>query len=71
MAEHARRRGPPFAAGAAPGVLGFIAADVAFAALGPRDLPLVPFLLAGWLAVELAVRIAAVPGRSDTRPSAR
>ncbi len=71
MAEHARRRGLPFAAGAAPGMLGFIAADVAFAAFGPLDLPLIPFLLAGWLAVELAVRIAAVTGKLETKPTAR
>jgi hypothetical protein len=71
MVEHARRRGLPFAAGAAPGMLAFVAADVAFAAFGPLDLPLIPFLLAGWLAVELAVRIAAVPGKPETKPTAR
>ena len=32
IVEHARRRGLPFAAGAAPGMLAFVAADVAFAA---------------------------------------
>jgi hypothetical protein len=71
MVEHARRRGLPFAVGAAPGVLAFVAADVAFAALAPRDLPLIPFLLAGWLAIDLVVRIAAVPGQSETTPTAR
>ena len=70
IVEHARRRGLPFAVGAAPGVLAFIAADVAFAALGPRDLPLIPFLLASWLAMELAVRIAAVLGHSETKSTA-
>ena len=71
IVEHARRRGLPFAVGAAPGVLAFVAADVAFAALAPRDLPLIPFILAGWLAMELAVRIAAVPAQSETTPTAR
>ena len=71
IVEHARRRGFPFAAGAAPGVLGFVAADVAFAAFGPLDLPLIPFLLAGWIAMELAVRIAAVTGKLETKPIAR
>jgi hypothetical protein len=52
-------------------MLAFVAADVAFAAFGPLDLPLIPFLLAGWLAVELAVRIAAVPGKPETKPTAR
>ena len=71
IVEHARRRGLPFAVAAAPGVLAFIAADVAFAALAPRDLPLIPFLLAVWLVMELAVRIAAVRGQSETKPTAR
>jgi hypothetical protein len=71
VVEHARRRGLPFAVGAAPGVLAFISADVAFAALALRDLPLIPFLLAGWLAMELVIRIAAVSSRSETKPAAR
>ena len=71
MVEHARRRGLPFAVGAAPGVLAFVAADVAVLVLGPLNLPLVPFLLAGWLATGLAVRIAGVPGQSGTKPTAR
>jgi hypothetical protein len=71
MVEHARRRGLPFAVGAAPGMLGFVAADVAFAAFGSLDLPLIPFLLAGWLAMELAVRIAAMTGKPQTKPTAR
>ena len=71
IVEHARRRGLPFAVGAAPGVLAFVAADVAFAALAPRDLPLIPFLLAGWVAMDLVVLIAAVPRQSETTPTAR
>jgi hypothetical protein len=45
--------------------------DVAVLVLGPLNLPLVPFLLAGWLATGLAVRIAGVPGQSETKPAAR
>lgn len=71
MVEHARRRGLPFAAGAAPGIVAFVAADVAVLVLGPLNLPLVPFLLAGWLATGLAVRIAGVPGQSETKPTTR
>ena len=71
MVEHARRRGLPFAVGAAPGVLAFVAADVAVLVFGPLNLPLVPFLLAGWLVTGLAVRIAGVPSRSETKPTAR
>jgi hypothetical protein len=71
IVEHARRRGLPFAVGAAPGVLGFVAADVAVLAFGPLDLPLVPFLLAGWLATGVAVRIAGVPDQSEAKPSTR
>jgi hypothetical protein len=61
----------PFAAGAASGVLTFVAADVAVLVLGPLNLPLVPFLFAGWLVTELAVRIAGVPGRPESKPIAR
>ena len=71
IVEHARRRGLRFAVGAAPGVLAFVAADVAVLVLGPLNLPLVPFLLACWLATGLAVRIAGVPDRSETKPTAR
>jgi hypothetical protein len=71
MVEHARRRGLPFAAGAAPGPLAFVAADVAFVVFGPLNLPLIPFLLAGWLATGLAVRIAGVPDQSEAQPTAR
>lgn len=71
MVEHARRRGLPFAAGAAPGPLAFVAADVAFVVFGPLNLPLIPFLLASWLATGLAVRIAGVPDQSEAQPTAR
>lgn len=71
MVEHARRRGLPFAAGAAPGIVAFVAADVAVLVLGPLNLPLVPFLLAGWLTTGLAVRIAGVPGQPEKEPTTR
>lgn len=71
MVEHARRRGLPLVVGAAPGVLAFIAADVAVLVFGPLNLPLVPFLLAGWLATGLALRITGVPGQPETKPAAR
>ena len=71
MVEHARRRGLPFAVGTAPGVLAFVAADVAVLVLGSLNLPLVPFLLAGWLTTGLAVRIAGVPDQPETKPTAR
>ena len=71
MVEHARRRGLPFAVGAAPGVLAFVAADVAVLVFGPLDLPLVPFLFAGWLVTGIAVRITGVPSQSETKPTAR
>jgi hypothetical protein len=58
LVEHARRRGLPLPVGAAPGVLAFVATDVALLVLGPLNLPLIPFLLAGWLATGLAVRIS-------------
>jgi len=71
IVEHARWRGLPFAVAAAPGILAFVAADVVVLVLGPLNLPLVPFLLAGWLATGLAVRIAGVPGQSETKPTPR
>ena len=71
MVEHARRRGLPFAVGVAPGVLAFVAADVAVLVFGSLNLPLVPFLLGGWLATGLGVRIAGVPGQSEPKPTAR
>jgi hypothetical protein len=71
MVEHARRRGLPFAAGAAPGIVAFVAADVAVFIIGSVNLPLVPFLLAGWLTTGLAVRIAGVPDQPETKPTAR
>jgi hypothetical protein len=64
IVEHSRRRGLSFAVGAAPGVLAFIAADVLVLVMGPLNLPLVPFVLLGWLATDLAVRIA-----NRSRPS--
>jgi hypothetical protein len=65
IAEHSRRRGLPYAVGAAPGVLAFIAADVLVLVIGPLNLPLVPFLLLGWLATALAVSIANRSGPSE------
>jgi len=49
IVEHGRRRRLPLAAVVAPGVIGFVLADTAILLLGPTNLPLVPFLLAGWL----------------------
>ena len=68
MVEHARRRGLPFAVGAAPGVLAFVAAGVAVLVFGPLNLPLVPFLFAGWLATGIAVRIAVCPASRRRNP---
>jgi hypothetical protein len=70
IVEHSRRRGLSFAVGAAPGVLAFIAADVLVQVIGPLNLPLVPFLLFGWLASTLAVWIANRSGPSEHPPAA-
>ena len=56
LVEHARRRGLPILVRAAPGVVGLGAAEAAVFLFGPLGLPLVPFLLAGWLATDLALR---------------
>jgi hypothetical protein len=61
---HSQRRGLPFVAAAAPGVLAFIAADLLVLVVGPINLPLVPFLLLGWLATDVALRMASRSGRS-------
>jgi hypothetical protein len=66
VAEHARRRGLPFAVGAAPGVIAFVAAGLAVLILGPLTLPLIPFLLGGWLVTESAV--LGVPILEDRAP---
>jgi hypothetical protein len=71
IVEHARRRGLPFAVGAAPGAIAFVAADVAVVILGPLNLPLIPFLLSGWLATELTLRIAATSESSDPKTATR
>ena len=71
MVEHARRRGLPFGVGAAPGVLAFVAAGAAVLVFGPLNLPLVPFLFAGWLATGIVVRITGMPSQSERKPTAR
>jgi hypothetical protein len=71
IVEHARRRALPFALGAAPAIVAFVAADVTVLALGPLNLPLIPFLLGGWLATEVALRIARVLASPGTNPPTR
>lgn len=57
LATHAERRGLPLLVAAAPGVLAFVLADVMVFAAGAGNLPLVPFLLGGWLLSEAALRL--------------
>lgn len=57
VTEHGRRRGLPPIAGLTPGPLGFLYANSAFAALRPSNMALVPFLLLGWITVELTNRL--------------
>lgn len=61
MAAHAHRRGLPFVAGVAPGVIGFGLADASLLLWSHANLPLVPFLLAGWLATEAGLRLVWSP----------
>lgn len=65
MAEHGRRRGLPPIAVLTPGPLGFLYVDITVAALHPSNLALIPFLLLGWITVELTDRL--VPARSAGR----
>jgi hypothetical protein len=58
LAEHGRARALPVAAAVLPGVVGLLIADAVVFAAHPGNLPLVPFLLAGWLAVEAGLRLA-------------
>ena len=46
----------PFVAAALPGIIGFVVADLMVFSLGPLNVPLVPFILIGWLVAELAAR---------------
>jgi hypothetical protein len=57
LARHGRARGLPVAAAALPGAVGLLIADAVVVATRPGNLPLLPFLLAGWLAVEAGLRL--------------
>jgi hypothetical protein len=52
LAEHARRRSLGLVAALAPGLIGVTLADLASALSGGMGLPLIPFLLGGWLITE-------------------
>jgi hypothetical protein len=69
MAEHGRSRRLPLVAAVAPGVIGFVLADAAILVVGPTNLPLVPFLVAGWLLSEAGWRLLRRASRRgiDTR----
>lgn len=62
--EHGRRRGLPPLAALIPGPLGFLYADITVVALRPSNMALVPFLLLGWITVEVANRLVG----AGTRP---
>jgi len=57
IAEHGRTRALPVVAAVVPGAIGLVVADLVFAVGRLDNLPLVPFVLLGWLTVELAVRL--------------
>jgi hypothetical protein len=52
LAEHARRRSLALITALAPGLIGVVLADLASALSGGMSLPLIPFLLGGWLITE-------------------
>lgn len=57
VVEHGRRRGLAPMASIAPGPVGFLYANIASAAFHPSNMALVPFLLLGWITVEIVNRI--------------
>lgn len=57
LVTHTERRGLPLLVAAAPGALAFGLAEVVTLSAGAGNLPLVPFLLGGWLLSEAALRL--------------
>jgi len=71
IAEHGRARALPVVAAIVPGAIGLVVADLVFAVARLDNLPLVPFVLLGWLTVELALRLlgrrASLPAKSASQ----
>lgn len=69
LAEHARRRGLRLIAALAPGFVGLALADLASALSGGIGLPVVPFLLGGWLITEGWLTTAGTLAPTTKRPT--
>ena len=69
LAEHARRRGLGLVTAIAPGFIGLALADLASGLTGGMGLPLIPFLLGGWLLTEGWLAAARTLAPTTKRPT--